>query len=472
MVRELEFNIDPSAPQQSCRCSEDEQCQFCEVSKLCINIVDHLDMRLWLTRRTHSTDPNRALRYLHYEEWSRDLDSSEFWPAAFGTALHLVPNLELFSVNAFCESLWGKKYWFGDAMLFPSRLIVGFSSLTILKTTFVPPWPILKTPSLRTLHVDLAYEGMLHQHLTSDDRYDIPDSDSCVHIETLVLVLSVCALEPLAGAWPASHEWVAYSDLRYMQRRLGNLKNLQIRLSYDTELCFVETNIWRICYGDFMPYFEATTLESIIIDTTDVDWLQYKADGISHWGFELHSSRPGAAEPMSVSVFYDEDWNLPSLRRFVAPQEAFFCAHPHRQSPWRPARLPLTVEIVEVIDSTRALNNWAKYVLDHPLEFPSLTRIVLWCDRLAVPLAPDKRIRYDETMHGATDDGLQHDTLTPLHQDDDYINEYDSGIDGVIGLVPDYSILYEVGDEVWEQLRLASIELVIHFKQEQGWRDV
>lgn len=470
-VRGLAFSVLPYSPEYSGYSDHGSPYPFLEIRELCTNIIDSLDIRLWLTRKIPSTDSSSSLRCRHYQEWSRSLlKSGMFWTAVFGTALPLVPNLKTFSVNTFHVSEKKMRFWFGDAKLFPPRFINGFSSLTSLRTSFIPPWAIIKTPTLRTLHIDLSiFDPMNASNARPARRYNIPDGDICQNIQTLILVLNISILDTIGHPSPLSHEFGVYYDLRTVQRHLENLKHLQIHLSYDEESSEVDWELpWEACYGDLIPYFEATTLESITIDTARVDWAVYKVHA-AYWDFPHRLLLPHACNPIFMSRFYAESWNLPSLRRFVAPQEAFFRADLCEQSQWRPVSLPSSVESVEVIDSSRALNCWAKYVLEHPLEFPSLSRVVLWCDRLAVPLSPDDRLKYDEHEGGVGDDTVRLENPAHLPQGED---EYDVHSQISVWTLPDDMKLDDVGDAVWEQLRLAGIDLIVHFKQDQGWRDM
>jgi hypothetical protein len=163
---------------------------------------------------------------------------------------------------------------------------------------------------------------------------------------------------------------------------------------------------------------------------------------------------------------------------------------------WQPSPLPHSVKCFEIIDSTTLLNHWARYVLDHPTEFPSLKRVVLYCDKLTIPLQPDTRLRPEPEHVG--DGGVEacvHPTEAMPNEHDHEPNPVSASSDGSTdyGELSDFESDYDEDDdgdydsddelnsenrkldmeglEVWEELQKAGVELVVNFQRDQGWRD-
>jgi hypothetical protein len=77
-----------------------------------------------------------------------------------GVIPHLLPNVAIVSLNPHELDTTEFNHCFGIPDPFPGFLAIGFSCMTVLKTTFVPVWAVLGILTLHTLHIDL-----------SDDRF-------------------------------------------------------------------------------------------------------------------------------------------------------------------------------------------------------------------------------------------------------------------------------------------------------------
>lgn len=132
------------------------------------------------------------------------------------------------------------------------------------------------------------------------------------------------------------------------------------------------------------------------------------------------------------------------------------------------------MEEVRVIDSTRLLNHFARHVLECPSEYPNLKRISLWCDRLAIPLAPDPRLRQ---IHDSVDPPVAQEISRSSEDDQDdvddpynsqrFFHRLDRGLEEPI---EEEDKLEDEDDRIWDELQRAGIEVVINFKQDRGWR--
>ncbi|KAK7178425.1 hypothetical protein PSPO01_15523 [Paraphaeosphaeria sporulosa] len=91
-----------------------------------------------------------------------------------------------------------------------------------------------------------------------------------------------------------------------------------------------------------------------------------------------------------------------------------------------------------MISPTRALNRWAKYILDNPSSYPNLKQVVFWRDIRHAPLVFDYRLRSEDQPH----------------------------IEGSFNRWED-----NVPETVWDELQETGIALVIHMECSRGWRE-
>jgi hypothetical protein len=236
----------------------------------------------------------------------------------------------------------------------------------------------------------------------------------------------------------------------------------------------------EIGYGELREFLANSSVKKVTIDTAEVDWAKYRhvisvCTGSHIWRFQaesvksFHSSTTKSSLPL-----------LPNVRRLACLQESLFLHCLDSALRWSPYPLPDAIEVLEIIDSTRLLNHWARYVLEHPAEYPNLKRVVLWCDRLSVPLATDVRLRTQLDFDGASsDERSDQSTVQQLDNDEhdpgDAESDDDEGVDvgydtdGELDSEPEENIpeeheLDDEGDEVWEDLQRSGIEVVVHFK--------
>jgi hypothetical protein len=481
-----------------------DNCHLRVLQRLCKSLVNGLDMRLWLCDMIPRPATPRSLRYQFYINWleALELHHNEYfllpqiWAAVAAILPHVLPNLKTISMNAQENDHDAFYYCFGEPNLFPPTLVQGFSCITMIQTTFVPAWCVLSVPTLNTVHLDLSDARTWYEcDEFGASHYVIDDGNSCENIKYLLLELSIAALETWEGDGAVRHNTGIYQTTKKLLGRLGGLKGLRIHCCYrkDIDWHIYEDMYWEslgIGYGELREFLINSSVENVTIDTAEVNWHQYQksiADCTdSHsWRFQADS-----IESFHTSTTESSLPLLPNLRRLICPQEALLRHYLDSDFHWSPYPLPGVLEVVEIIDSTRILNHWARYVLEHPAEYPNLKKIVLWCDRLSVPLSSDGRLRQRaEFINALPDAGSEQPTTRD--SGDDVSDSEDGGIDDDEGnsenqseddgdaesdtemeeMIPEDYKLDDEGDEAWEQLQEAGIEVVVYFKQDRGWRD-
>ncbi|KAK7178117.1 hypothetical protein PSPO01_15828 [Paraphaeosphaeria sporulosa] len=307
--------------------------------------------------------------------------------------------------------------------------LAGFSNLKSLTTNFLPPWQILVLPTLRSLHIDArALEpGPDSQPEVLDPfqkRYlgdGIAASESS-EIINLVLDLDVDILNAELAGIENNEACKALADLPYI---LKALESLQLRLCYAGE-SRDHTVVAEHSYHKLMPFFFQKGLRTVMIDTCDVNWAKYHNSGNDFQHADLRVHNVIAEE---IDTLYDpvnEDGSRHSnevadLLNFTSPTP-----------------LPPSVESIEIVSPTRALNRWAKYILENPTSYPNLKEVVFWCD----------------TRHTSLVFGYRFWSQGKPHVDGSF-NRWEDN----------------VSDTVWDELQENGISLVIHEEPTRGWRE-
>ncbi|KAF1965987.1 hypothetical protein BU23DRAFT_560679 [Bimuria novae-zelandiae CBS 107.79] len=366
-----------------------------------------------------------------------------------------MPELEYFSImfksefershpvhNGWLDVVWAK--------------IVSFDRLKTLKTNFLPPDRVLMIPSLRTLHIDLQeFRNRREFHLVFDTMSEGSDSQVVPSVSNLIVDLNMSFFEERTPG--SSHDEVCSQMMNFMEYLCDcrELKTVQLRLCYDDGDGIHHlpplTRSEELLYNDLMPFFgRLNTVETLIIDSNDVDWDLYaRNDGVNDKPYSLWTAKH--QQPLFAGDEANELIDMSGLRRLVAPQEAFFShVDPEALSDFHgngyqfePTLLPSSVESIEIIDSTRALNRWARYVLELPEEYPSLKIIVLWCDTHTDPFVDDDRIR-------PSGEPKRPDTIYYCFDGAKNVPETES----------DWRLEVDVSDKVWEEIEEAGISLV------------
>lgn len=315
---------------------------------------------------------------------------------------------------------------FGTAEGYNPTFVPGLASLRSITSNFVLPWSITSIPTLKTLEFEFRYEDNEEGVYGVDSLFHQPSS-LCWNISSLVLNLDVKILD---SSLP---ETILHTWIRRLLKQLTALKKIHVRTFYEESIEYEpdDSSHQFFTLGQLLALSNLVNVEELVVDSSD-----------------MGRSKPAWEEP-----FESLPDNFPNLQRLALPQNAmlyygFTCP-----------QLPSTIEIVEIIDSTRLLNAWAKYVLESKARLPHLRRIVLWCDRELAPLVSDNVLREIPSWY---DPGCGRDPREcerELHKETGQL-----GFEGAMGAPFDW-----VGDEIWDQVRDAGIEVVFG-KGKRGWR--
>ncbi|KAJ4305573.1 hypothetical protein N0V90_001104 [Kalmusia sp. IMI 367209] len=328
--------------------------------------------------------------------------------------------------------------------------LAGFSTLKSLATNFVPPRSILVLPTLRSLHIDTRdidpclYSRQQLMELFEDNM--VCDDGSAKLASKIVNLIMDLHIDILNVEYTDLGSDDTYEFLAYLPSTLEALESLQLRLCHAGELRN-HTEVADHSYHELMPFFAQRRLQTVMIDTCDVRWSRYVDDesGLQNAGWGVHDVIAEEIDCLYDSLneggcFHSNNIAaLLSLRRLVVPQEALFFHYEQEilQRPFSPTPLPPSLESIEIISPTRALNRWARYVLDNPANYPNLKQVVLWCDPRHAPQVFDRRLRPAGMPHAGSGFNRWEDT---------------------------------VPETVWDKLKETGISLVTHMDRSRGWR--
>jgi hypothetical protein len=263
-------------------CVDDGLCHFRRLENLFSDFIDGMEIRLWLAGLIPSSHQPRAQRYLFYREWSAE--AQEFgldWSAVAATFFQLLPNVTQLSMNT---SNWPEcvvHYWAGHPQQFPPGLIIGFSKLALLKTTFVPPWVVLKTLTLRTLHIDFSAADIWYEFTEEGPgSYHIDKDDCCEHVKTMILDLNITALETLDNS-ESFRLKSAYTTVMKVQQYLTGLRDFRIHFSHKEMVNgeYYESILGAaltVSYAGLALFLDLGEVESVSIDASAVNWVTYR----------------------------------------------------------------------------------------------------------------------------------------------------------------------------------------------------
>jgi hypothetical protein len=427
-----------------------------EIDEPCAQFIEGMDMRLWLKGLLPSSDSQREVRYREYRNWLRQIRKETGGCAPL--LLQLVPNLESLSLHAAQPWDIDVHRWLPIPHLLSPVLVAGFQKLTSLTLNFLPPWSLLGIPTLNRFHFDTNALEACAKDMDQDELFlpwaimGRPYGAMNTNLVSLVVTMDMAVFERLADSLG---RLLYCESVARLQEHLKALRSFRIRLQYTQESQHMDGYETEVTlYNELMPFIRNTGLETFIMDAKDVDWERYAREGFKEEPHDLWTAE--SAEPLDLGELPNRLLDLGCLRRIVAPQEAYFF-HYRPDSRYdalpghsfAPLALPPSVESIEVIDSTRSLNRWAKYVLDHRDKYPNLKRVVLWCDRHSSALVHDKRLR-------------------PVGEPDIHILDH-RGTQTVEA--EDTRMMDDVDDKVWEDLQEAGISLVINTERRGGWRD-
>jgi hypothetical protein len=124
---------------------------------------------------------------------------------------------------------------------------------------------------------------------------------------------------------------------------------------------------------------------------------------------------------------------LPQLRRLCAPQSASF----YVDQSFETCNLPVTIESIGIIDSSKAANRYAEHILENRENWPHLAMIKLWISGVFDRKHREREARImEESDEEEADEWKQH---------------------------------FEVGNSIWEEAKSSGIKMR-KMQHQEGWR--
>ena len=388
-----------------------------------------------------------TLQLYGFEDTSYEWHEGSCWRSAYPTAALLSTITALKDLTILLSLPFEADYLrsLRRGLLDPVWLQVGrFKYLRTLKTNFLPPSQVLKIPSLKTLHLDFAFGNRPH-HLDTFEPINNEELEPTSTVSNVILAMDDDFL----------HSDPNLQIQRRVSRLLVSLENIdslqfRFRSSFRPFPRYFR-GFRGIYYSGIMDFLTGQqNIKTLSIGTCDFCWDEMTAciDLVDESPDTWISKRQHALTIGNPNVLPGSK----SMRRIILPQEALFGGIKYMSShsvtlliDFHVVHLPDAIESIEVIDSTRALNRWAQYVLDHPEEYPHLKTIVLWCDRHTEPLVDDARVRPAGEL------------CQDCKRNDPY---WDSKLD------------VDLSDKVWNDMKKAGISVVVNTERTQGWRDI
>lgn len=475
-------------------CVHDGMCHFGHLVNLCRNLL-----RYWLKRHKAMEDSDTRSLFRFYRLLIDNMNHGfEIWLSIVGILLNLLPLVQnerskrtgALSINTHGDCHEAQELLFGDNTCLVPPLFVGFRYLTSLKTSFVPIWSVLQTPTLRKLHIVLAeLEHLQYRHNEGPCDYEIPENAECDHITEMAIDIRAEVIESYFGGPPSYRGHGADRIIQKLQQSLPNLQNLEIRIVWKMDISpeLPNNRDWDTSgmeYSSLMRLLEVPSLTRLCIDASDVDWLNFRP--------LLAKDSPTAspADLVRQSIWpFPMSWNkagktgdFANMKRLIVPQELLFNSV-HDQDERRvfcTIGIPASIESIEIIDSSVCLNEWAAHVLDNPQEYPHLKRVVLWCDKLPNVLGRDYafeedhiigvnqnlgkgKVNYDDWAEMAY---FQLSMMKPYLGRMDHVPLDDSTRED---MNREWALRKQ---DVWGRMQSAGIEVIFKTDRQQGWREL
>lgn len=263
--------------------------------------------------------------------------------------------------------------------------VAGLRNLTSITSPALLPWHIMCMSSLKTCHINVEVVTCASLNFAIPSSAIIPNQNGC-RIEKLSAQVPV---EFLYNAFPKDGVFQYLPTVIHLAPRLLYLALHLTRKEGSGTHPGDERD--KTSYDTLLEGMQSDSLETLIIDTCEVEPASVRQPRVDFFESISHLT--------SLHSF-------PNLRRIVAPQEAFISVPNLLSSDDESVFVPPTdlfprnIETMEIIDSTSALDTWAKRLLDaHDTEtgfrvslLDQLSSIKLWCDRWYPTLVPDYRV--------------------------------------------------------------------------------
>jgi hypothetical protein len=272
----------------------------------------------------------------------------------------------------------------------------GFRNLTSITSPSLLPWHVMCLSNMRTCTIGVEVKRCARFDFTVPESAKIPQADTArlCHIRTLVAQVPI---EFLDNGIPDDR---IFGYLPALVHLAPDLKHLALQLTRKEGMGRCPGNEVERSYNTLVRHIHSTSLESLLIDTCDI---------------ESSAVRQCPEDFFEIIRPITSLNGIPNLRRIVAPQEAFVWVNGRLDSFPKvnfvspTILLPDSIQRIEIIDSTTALNKWVEGVLDvwqansgvKVSTLSGLKTITLWCDRWYPTLVPD--FRSDELYSASKD---------------------------------------------------------------------
>jgi hypothetical protein len=265
--------------------------------------------------------------------------------------------------------------------------LIGFCNLTSITAPALLPWHIMCLSNLQACTINVEVKRCARFDFAVPESARIPSFDAIRSCNVQKLIAQV-PIEFLDDGI-ANNSIFAY--LPTLVSLAPELKHLALQLTRKEGTGRCPGNDVHRSYDMLLRNLHSICLETLVIDTCDVE------------AGAVRQCQGDFFETIHPITSLD---SFPRLRRIVAPQEAFMWVNGRLDSKSSTEFVAATIlfsdsiERVEIIDSTTALNKWAESVLtawqaNSGIKISTLSNfdaITLWCDRWYPTLVPDFRV--------------------------------------------------------------------------------
>ncbi|KAF2713302.1 hypothetical protein K504DRAFT_498119 [Pleomassaria siparia CBS 279.74] len=273
------------------------------------------------------------------------------------------------------------------------RLIPGLKNAKNLHVEGSVTWPLFALPNIQYLRIGMRSEMFWEMVPPS---ILIPPAEGLTAatwtLSNLTVDMNIDILDN-----PSEYPSDFHDLFGELMERLNNLICLHVYLSSPHSGRTYST--WPTTgFQHLVDKIKSESLSILIIDEFDLD--EGKLETMWGEGF--------CRTVDSIRTLED----LPSLKRLVAPQEAFMCVEPT----WTVCPLPNSLEEIGVLDSTDALNRWAQSLVTDKSRalLTDLKKVTLW------PVKEEKNLVPDYRLEDSPDyDFSETSSLAPTWHDDE-----------------------------------------------------
>lgn len=246
-------------------------------------------------------------------------------------------------------------------------LIPGFAKLKHFFTGGTVPWQIMALPTLETLQIGFVPQNdrvQLKYPITPETRFSLTNLTMRMNFFMVV--------DEYYDHDEMKEEIYAFTEQLFTEFKQLKRLSIQFRQKGTARLFTMglrSTSLPEVSsYANVANMFRSSTLETLILDTSDVD-----VRAIEDWG-NGKSYLEGCIAPMtSLHQF-------PNLKTIIAPQQAFFDSDPDVLCDPPSNLLPPSIRSIEIIDASKEIVEWIGLLIECENAFPVLNQIEFWCD--------------------------------------------------------------------------------------------